>query len=60
MSPCHNLEPSLGARDTFLAPQRKPDEWMHLSPIYTRVHGEWLRYANSTSQYSLAFSLSQR
>ncbi len=38
----------------------KPDQWMHLSPIYTRVHGEWLRYANSTSQYSLAFSLSQR
>ncbi len=35
----------------------KPDKWMHLSPIYTRVHGEWLRYANSTSQYSLAFSL---
>ncbi len=30
---------------------------MHLSPFYTRMHGEWLRYANSTSQYSLAFSL---
>ncbi len=43
-----------------LAPKQKSDEWMHLSPIYTRVHGEWLRYANSTSQYSLAFSLSQR
>ncbi len=35
----------------------KPDEWMHLSPFYTRMYGEWLRYANSTSQYSLAFSL---
>ncbi len=35
----------------------KPDEWMHLSPFYTRMHGEGLRYANSTSQYSLAFSL---
>ncbi len=43
-----------------LAPKQKSDQWMHLSPIYTRVHGEWLRYANSTSQYSLAFSLSQR
>ncbi len=29
----------------------KPDEWMHLSPIHTRVHGEWLRYAKSTSQW---------
>ncbi len=38
----------------------KPDEWMHLSPIYTRVHGEWLRYVKSTSQYSLAFSLKVR
>ncbi len=35
----------------------KPDEWMYLSPFYTRMHGEWLRYAESTSQYSLAFSL---
>ncbi len=35
----------------------KPDQWMHLSPFYTRMHGEGLRYANSTSQYSLAFSL---
>ncbi len=23
---------------------------MHLSPIYTRMDGEWLRYAKSTSQ----------
>ncbi len=51
------LKPSLGARDTFSAPQRKPDEWMYLSLIYTRVHGEWLRYAKTTSQYSLPFSL---
>uniref|UniRef100_A0A673K169 Intraflagellar transport 43 n=1 Tax=Sinocyclocheilus rhinocerous TaxID=307959 RepID=A0A673K169_9TELE len=33
---------------------------MHLSPIYTRVHGEGLRYAKSTSQISLAFSLKVR
>ncbi len=38
----------------------KPDEWIHLSPFYTRMHGEWLRYAKSTSQYSLAFSLKVR
>ncbi len=38
----------------------KPDEWVHLSPFYTRMHGEWLRYAKSTSQYSLAFSLKVR
>ncbi len=43
-----------------LAPKQKSDEWMHLSPIYTRVHGEWLRYAKFTSHISLAFSLSQR
>ncbi len=35
----------------------KPDQWMHLSPIYTRVHGEWLRYANSTSQFHWRFLL---
>ncbi len=35
----------------------KPDEWMHLSPFYTHMHGEWLRYAKFTSQYSLTFSL---
>ncbi len=44
-----------GTRSRLLS--GKPDEWMHLSPFYTRMHGEWLRYANSTSQYSLAFSL---
>ncbi len=38
----------------------KPEEWMHLLPMYTRVHGEWLRYAKSTSQYSLAFSIRVR
>ncbi len=38
----------------------KPNEWMYLSPLYTRMDGEWLRYANSTSQYSLAFSLKVR
>ncbi len=27
----------------------KPNEWMHLSPFYTRMHGEWLRHAKSTS-----------
>ncbi len=44
-----------GTRSRLLS--GKPDEWMHLSPFYTRMHGEWLRYANSTRQYSLAFSL---
>ncbi len=38
----------------------KSDEWMHLLPFYTRMHGELLRYATSTSQYSLAFSLKVR
>ncbi len=48
--------------NTFIhsAPKQKSDEWMHLSPLYTRMHGEWLRYAKSTSQYSLAFSLKVR
>ncbi len=47
-----------GTRSRLLS--GKPDEWMHLSPLYTRMHGEWLRYAKSTSQYSLAFSLKVR
>ncbi len=38
----------------------KSDEWMHLLPFYTRMHGELLRYATSTSQYSLACSLKVR
>ncbi len=43
-----------------LAPKQKSDEWMHLSLFYTRMHREWLRYAKSTSQYSLVFSLKVR
>ncbi len=35
----------------------KPNEWMHLSPFYTRMHGEWLRYAKSTSQFHWRFLL---
>ena len=60
MSPCHNLEPFAvaGTRSRLLSV--KPEEWMHLSPIYTRRHGEWLRYVKSTSQFSLAFSLKLR
>ncbi len=48
--------------NTFIhsAPKQKSDEWIHLSPVYTRVHGEWLRYAKSTSKYSLPFSLKVR
>ncbi len=45
MFPCHNLEPSLVARDLSRLLSIKPNEWMHLSPFYTRMHGEWLRYA---------------
>ncbi len=57
MSPCHNLEPSLVARDSSRLLSVKPNEWMHLSPFYTRMHGEWLRYAKSTSQFIGVFSL---
>ncbi len=35
----------------------KPNEWMHLSPFYTRMHWEWLRYAKSTSQFHWSFLL---
>ncbi len=38
----------------------KPNQWTHLSPFYTRMHGEWLRYAKSTSQFHWRFLLSQR
>ncbi len=57
MSPCHNFEPSLVARDSSRLLSVKPNEWMHLSPFYTRMHGEWLRYAKSTSQFHLCFLL---
>ncbi len=57
MSPCHNLEPSLVARDSSRLLSVKPNEWMHLLPFYTRMHGEWLRYAKSTSQFHWRFLL---
>ncbi len=57
MSPCHNLEPSLVARDSSQLLSVKPNEWMHLSPFYTRMHREWLRYAKSTSQFHWRFLL---
>ncbi len=60
MSPCHNLEPSLVARDSSRLLSVKPNQWMHLSPFYARVHGEWLRYAKSTSQFHWQFLFSQR
>ncbi len=39
------------------APKQKSNEWMHLSPFYIRMHGEWLRYAKSTSQFHWRFLL---
>ncbi len=60
MSPCHNLEPSLVARDSSRLLSVKPNEWMHLSPFYTRMHREWLRYAKSTRQFHWRFLFSQR
>ncbi len=39
------------------APKQKSNEWMHLSPFYTRMHGEWLRYAKSPSQFHWRFLL---
>ncbi len=39
------------------APKQKSNEWMHLSPFYTRMHGKWLRYARSTSQFHWHFLL---
>ncbi len=57
MSPCHNLEPSLVAGDSSRLLSVKPNEWMHLPHFYTRMHGEWLRYAKSTSQFHWRFLL---
>ncbi len=37
------------------APKQKSNEWMHLSPFYTRMHGKWLRNARSTSQFHWRF-----
>ncbi len=59
MSPCHNLEPSLFARDSSRLLNVKPNQWVHLSPFYTRVHGEWPRYAKSISQFQWRFLFSQ-
>ncbi len=42
------------------APKQKSNEWMHLSPFYTHMHGKWLRYAKSTSQFHWRFLFSQR
>ncbi len=42
------------------APKQKSNEWMPLSPFYTRMHREWLRYAKSTSQFHCRFLFSQR
>ncbi len=57
MSPCHNLEPSLVARDSSRLLSVKPNQWTHMSPFYTHMHGECLRYAKSTSQYHWRFLL---
>ncbi len=56
-SPCHNLEPSLVARDSSRLLSVKPNQWTHLPPFYTRMHGECLRYAKSTSQFHWRFLL---
>ncbi len=42
------------------APKQKSNQWTHLLPFYTRMHGEWLRYAKSTSQFHWRFLFSQR
>ncbi len=39
------------------APKQKSNQWTHLSPFYTRMHGECLRYAKSTSQFHWRFLL---
>ncbi len=38
----------------------KPNQWTHLSPFYTHMHGEWLRYAKSNSQFHWRFLFNQR
>ncbi len=48
------------ARDSSRLLSVKPNEWMHLSPFYTRMHGEWLRYTKSISQFHCRFLFSQR
>ncbi len=39
------------------APKQKSNQWTHLSPFYTRMHGECLRFAKSTSQFHCHFPL---
>ncbi len=56
-SPARTIERS---QEGTRGPKQKSNQWTHLSPFYTRMHGEWLRYAKSTSQFNWHFLFSQR
>ncbi len=57
MSPCHNLEPSLVARDSSRLLSVKPNEWMHLLPFYIRMHGSGPDMQNPLANFIGIFSL---
>ncbi len=59
MSPCHNHEPTAVARARFRLLSIKPSEWMHLSPLYTHMHGEWLGMQNLLAKFHCRFLLSR-
>ncbi len=57
MSPCHNLEPSLVARDSSQLLSVKPNQWMHLSPFYTVCTGSGSGMQNPLANFISVFSL---
>ncbi len=54
MSPWHNHEPTAVARARSRLLSIKPSEWMHLSPLYTHMHGEWLGMQNLLAKFLLS------
>ncbi len=57
MSPCHNLEPSLVARDSSRLLSVKPNQWMHLSPFIPVCTGNGSGMQNPLANFIGVFSL---
>ncbi len=57
MSPCHNLEPSLVARDSSRLLSVKPNQWMHLSPFIPVCTGSSSGMQNPLANFIGVFSL---
>ncbi len=56
MSPCHNLEPSLVARDSSRLLSVKPNQWTHLSPFIPVCTGSGSGIQNPLANFIGVFS----